>query len=107
MALDLYKYQPLNRQKHDIRLLKIENSAELAESTFALDELVKGGQTDKDNNLFTFIWNGRVPIRTSIQYVSLDDSLQYVALSYIWGDPSHKLPIIVDGAKVMVTKNLG
>jgi len=43
MALDLYKYQPLNRQKHDIRLLKIENSAELAESTFALDELVKGG----------------------------------------------------------------
>lgn len=37
---------------------------------------------------------------------SLDDEPFYVALSYVWGDPSITTPIIVNGESVWVTTNL-
>ena len=29
----------------------------------------------------------------------------YIALSYAWGDESNKLPIVVDGQRIMITRN--
>jgi len=38
--------------------------------------------------------------------VSLIDRLSYTALSYIWGDPNHRLSIYINGIQVSVTKSL-
>lgn len=35
-----------------------------------------------------------------------ESSTPYIALSYVWGDESNKMPIVVNGGRVMVTQNL-
>lgn len=46
------------------------------------------------------------PIECSLHVVSLQDSPEYQALSYTWGDPGIKGDIGVDGVRVRVTLNL-
>lgn len=46
------------------------------------------------------------PIECSLQVVSLQDSPEYQALSYTWGDPGVAEYICVDGVRVRVTVNL-
>ena len=41
-----------------------------------------------------------------LRHVSLDDDIQYTALSYVWGDPSVTRPINLDGYSFDVTTNL-
>jgi len=43
----------------------------------------------------------------SIETISLDDRREYACLSYVWGNPDRVSPIIVNGAVVNVTQNLG
>ncbi|TVY65373.1 Heterokaryon incompatibility protein 6, OR allele [Fusarium oxysporum f. sp. cubense] len=42
----------------------------------------------------------------ALSRVSLNQSPTYLALSYVWGDPSNTLPIVVEGLLVDVTVNL-
>jgi hypothetical protein len=42
-------------------------------------------------------------IRCSLHNANLDYLPQYNALSYVWGDANHTLPIIVDGIQWQVT----
>jgi Heterokaryon incompatibility protein (HET) len=46
------------------------------------------------------------PIRCRIQHARLQDSGEYVALSYTWGDPQQTRPIYLNEFKVEVTINL-
>ena len=46
------------------------------------------------------------PIVCNLIQTSLDDDCQYLALSYVWGDPSRTLPIQLDGQTFHVTENL-
>ncbi|KAK4458385.1 heterokaryon incompatibility protein-domain-containing protein [Cladorrhinum samala] len=46
-------------------------------------------------------------IRCNLKTVSLLDAPAFEALSYVWGDPSIKTNILVDGAPFPVTTNLG
>ena len=45
-------------------------------------------------------------IRCVLKHVSLDDSPGYAALSYVWGDPSIRVPILIDEHPFEVTENL-
>lgn len=46
------------------------------------------------------------PIVCNLIQTSLNDDCHYLALSYVWGDPSRTLPIQVDGQTFNVTENL-
>jgi hypothetical protein len=46
------------------------------------------------------------PISCIIVNTTLNHSPAYEALSYVWGDPSERLPILVDAAVMTVTTNL-
>jgi hypothetical protein len=46
------------------------------------------------------------PINCVLNTVSLTNHPQYTALSYVWGDPTDRLPIYIDGIFFSATKNL-
>jgi hypothetical protein len=46
------------------------------------------------------------PITCGLHVVSLSTKPEYKALSYVWGDAEDKLPILVCGEELMVTRNL-
>jgi hypothetical protein len=70
-------YRPLDGSRREIRPLTIQTST-------ALDS----------------------PIECSLEIVSLDDDIGYLALSYVWGDANVKENIVVNGFDVLVTTNL-
>lgn len=45
-------------------------------------------------------------IRCGLAHVSLFDSPIYDSVSYAWGDASYNVPIICDGARLAITRNL-
>jgi hypothetical protein len=71
-----FEYQPLNREKREIRLL----------------------------TLYPDAWNK--PISCSLQIVSLDDNPSYRALSYVWGNPKITHPILLHNQPFDATVNL-
>jgi hypothetical protein len=46
------------------------------------------------------------PVSCTLFHVSLEAKPAYIALSYTWGDTAHRVGILVNGATIMVTKNL-
>ena len=46
------------------------------------------------------------PIGCDLVYVLLDDRPKYVALSYVWGDPTETQPISLNGKAFNITSNL-
>ena len=42
----------------------------------------------------------------SLQTVSLDDHRQFEAVSYVWGDTSVKFPVVCDGKRLDIARNL-
>ena len=70
-------YRPLDRSRSEIRLLEIFPCRE------------------KD-----------ATISCGLQTVSLNDGPEYIALSYVWGDPNDTDDIILNGATATVTKSL-
>ncbi|KAK4445451.1 heterokaryon incompatibility protein-domain-containing protein [Podospora aff. communis PSN243] len=69
-------YRPLSPKRSEIRLLTLH--------------------PDQGNSI----------INTTLQVESLDEALDFEALSYVWGDASIRKPIVVDGSTMMVTTNL-
>ena len=69
-------YTPVNPRKREIRLVTIKS----------------GTQPE--------------PIRCNLSYVSLNDTPKYEALSYVWGAPSVRIPILLDEHPFGVTQNL-
>ncbi|KAH8655287.1 heterokaryon incompatibility protein-domain-containing protein [Xylariales sp. PMI_506] len=46
------------------------------------------------------------PVKCELWTAHLDEGPEYEALSYAWGDPSQRCPILLDGAVFQVTTNL-
>lgn len=72
----LFPYKPLDTARREIRLAYIAPASQDA------------------------------PIVCNLIHVSLNSDVQYLALSYVWGDPSRTLPIQLDGHTFQVTENL-
>lgn len=58
-----------------------------------------------DKHLQPFDNWGHIPSIT-VEIVTLDDDLDYHAISYVWGDANKTLPVLINGNPVMVTANL-
>ncbi len=41
-----------------------------------------------------------------LETVALESEPRYTALSYVWGDPSDRLPFILDNYRLLITRNL-
>lgn len=100
MATDYQGYRQLNPARKEIRLLRIFSGADCNPTINVrppLDDSMPGQEHQP-------------PIQPSIycstEYVSLDDSPLYLALSYVWGDPIACRPILLDGRTVSITSNL-
>lgn len=76
MLDDGYIYEPLDKSKREIRLLRILNGSE----------------------------DG--PVECSLHTASLDDDISFAALSYAWGDESIIKKILVNGQMKAVSSNL-
>ncbi|KAJ4353554.1 uncharacterized protein N0V89_005284 [Didymosphaeria variabile] len=77
-----FKYNPLNVERHEIRLLKLlspGSGPSLAKSAL---------------------------VNCTLEHVSLDENPKYQALSYVWGNPALTTPICVDGKVFQATFNL-
>lgn len=49
---------------------------------------------------------GSVPLKCTVHEADLDNLPKYIALSYVWGNPSFMELIYVNGAALLITKSL-
>ncbi|KAL1607978.1 Folylpolyglutamate synthetase [Paraconiothyrium brasiliense] len=77
-----FKYNPLNVERHEIRLLKLLSPG--------------SGPSPAKSAL----------VNCTLEHVSLDEIPEYQALSYVWGNPALTSPICVDGQIFEATFNL-
>jgi heterokaryon incompatibility protein (HET) len=82
MADRTHLYQHLNPSKRQIRLLEL---------------------VELDANAYP---NELIQVSCQLRVVSLDDFLEFIALSYVWGNPNITKPILLDGEVTYVTANL-
>ncbi|KAK4451984.1 heterokaryon incompatibility protein-domain-containing protein [Podospora aff. communis PSN243] len=80
--METYPYLPLRSEIAEIRLLSIGS----VPSEDTPDECAVGS--------------------LKLTHASLDSNPRFAALSYVWGDPTDKQIIAIDGRRVAVTKNL-
>ena len=102
-----YKYNPLDRTKREIRLVRIKGFVEV---TAFIRNPIASDLLERDD-VFRAMIEKDFPMQCSIEHASLDDKPPYIALSYTWGDPTNKKPIHVtneDGTvtTLQVTQNL-
>ncbi|KAH7024855.1 heterokaryon incompatibility protein-domain-containing protein [Microdochium trichocladiopsis] len=88
-------YSPLDPTRSQIRLLKFEPAST---STSSEHDQAVSKSPRKSQSLF-------LP-RCAMDVVSLDDGPAFVALSYVWGDPTETTPMTVNGVEVTITRNL-
>ncbi|KAF9636312.1 putative ankyrin and het domain-containing protein [Lasiodiplodia theobromae] len=82
-AEDGFRYSSLNPRHNEIRLIKLQPVPKSTDGA------------------------GYLPIIScTLRTASLEDELDYCALSYVWGDPSTTRPILIDGKAFHVTVNL-
>jgi hypothetical protein len=113
--LSPYRYRPLDKQRREIRLISILNAKEVLQDAYSRDNCTPGGVRGLEQHLpYGYIPMGTgviritpwVPIRCEIEHISLDQNPKYVAVSYTWGDPTRKRPLVVDNEFLEVTENL-
>jgi hypothetical protein len=75
-----YEYEALDPSKREIRLVEIQPTAD---------------------------WTSSAPVECLIFKGPLDDAPPFFALSYCWGDPANRVPILLNGFEFPVTVNLG
>lgn len=94
-----FEYSSLDPLKREIRILR-----PLLQSRSDKDETAARMQT---NEIITdIIVDPDLSLQLELLVVFLDESPQYTALSYVWGDPSDPRPILVNGSTFMATQNL-
>jgi hypothetical protein len=77
MSLPLYEYEPLDQERHEIRLVNLYPATEFS-----------------------------APVQCSILKTTLKTPLTFYALSYCWGDKTHSPTIKLEGTSLSVTVNL-
>lgn len=78
--LPVYGYRPLNNEARDIRLLVLQRRQ----------------QKERENST----------LRCHIRHTSLEDAMQFEALSYVWGETTDKATAHIDGRPHPITQNL-
>jgi len=89
---DKMEYTPLEHDKDQIRLLTLAPRKKSRRLSKFLSSM-------KPNKI-------SAKIECSLELASFEESPDYEALSYVWGDKTDTLDIIVDGKRSPVTKNL-
>jgi hypothetical protein len=88
-------YQPLDANKRQIRLLTIYSYRPKDRAALYRLDLA---QVDRIAKRDTFV--------CTLKTVYLDDGVMYDALSYVWGDPDDRVPIIVNDGIFLATRSL-
>jgi hypothetical protein len=86
-----YKHQTLNKDKKEIRLIRIVNRFTFEDFLFTPEGLRKS-EEDPDfrvDNERTFV------VKAAIEEYPLESAPPYVALSYMWGDATVKRPVFM------------
>ena len=120
--MEEYPYQPLNNKLGQIRLLHL-----LPKRT---DSTTTRGRSDKvwianpADNSASVSFNESIdklkandgqygnqlePLQTCVgrlEIVALENEPRYTALSYVWGDPSDRVPFVLDNHRLLITRNL-
>jgi Heterokaryon incompatibility protein (HET) len=90
-----YASMPIDPAKHEIRLLDIQPRG--GDSSNIAPDLQTSISTDER-------WHPRV--QCSMRRACLDDSPEYIALSYAWGNPNDMCLILLDNMEFSVRVNL-
>jgi hypothetical protein len=101
-----YTYRSLDQSRREIRLVDILN---LEDTLFVTNTIESDPELHGNPDRVRAI-EFDIPIRCSINHVSLEDKPVYAALSYCWGDASNKRRIIIEEGEseyeLLVTENL-
>jgi hypothetical protein len=87
-----YTYSPLDESKRQIRLLHILPAARSSNSANQGQENLTTTHVDD--------------IHCTFSVVSLNDHVEYEALSYVWGDTNDRITIYIHGHPSKITRNL-
>ncbi|CAH0027199.1 unnamed protein product [Clonostachys rhizophaga] len=82
----MFTYDPLQEKNCEIRLVRLDSS------TFEADNLDDAAEPET--------------ISLEMRHVSMNDEIEYAALSYTWGNPHDTEDIFVKGTPFPVTRNL-
>ena len=120
--MEKYPYQPLDSNLGQIRLLHllpkrrdstttqgrsdevwIKTSADRSACVLFDESIDKLKANDGQHS------NGSESLQTCLgrlETVALENEPRYTALSYVWGDPSDRLPFVLDSHRLLITRNL-
>jgi hypothetical protein len=102
-----YEYRPLDRSASEIRLVAFLPYRDLSLSVKLDDYLPEDESEEKRMTVDrTLAQYNRPLLHCHIEHVSLNEKPRYSALSYVWGDTSHRMALIVDGCVLLITENL-
>ncbi|VUC25526.1 unnamed protein product [Clonostachys rosea] len=82
----MFTYDPIEEKNREIRLVRLDSS------TFAVDIPDDAAEPET--------------VSLEMRHVSMNDEVEYAALSYTWGDPQDTEQITVHGTPFPVTRNL-
>ncbi|KAK7222623.1 hypothetical protein V2G26_010626 [Clonostachys chloroleuca] len=82
----MFTYDPLQENNREIRLVRLDSS------TFEADGPDDAAEPET--------------ISLEMRHVSMNDEIEYAALSYTWGNPQNTEEIVVKGTPFNVTRNL-
>ncbi|KAJ4987096.1 nol1 nop2 sun family protein [Stagonosporopsis vannaccii] len=104
-----YTYTPLDASKRQIRLLHLLPATSTRDSKACDDhgnDIARPASGPQNNGSDQGDIKYTVEIHCTFSLVSLDDALEYEALSYFWGDQTDLTTIFLDGHPVLITRNL-
>lgn len=119
--MDKYPYQPLDSKFGHIRLLHLlPKRLGTRTARGRSDEVWTNTSTDRSAHVplesidelrandGQFINKSEI-LQTclgTLETVALEDEPRYTALSYVWGDPSDRVPFVLDNHRLLITRNL-
>ena len=122
LDMETYPYQSLNSKLGQIRLLHLFpkrtdsttargksdevwiNASADRSACVLLDESVDKVKTN--DGQFSKESESLQTCLGKLETVALEDEPRYTALSYVWGDPSDRVPFVLDNHRIPITRNL-
>ncbi|KAG4435095.1 hypothetical protein IFR05_009422 [Cadophora sp. M221] len=92
-----FQYTPLDSSKNEIRVLR----PVLQPDQHSGSRCPEAGDPD-----YSITVEPDLSLEFELVTVSLDDKLDFTALSYVWGDPAGVSPVQINGWELLVTRNL-
>lgn len=93
----LFNYSALDPTKSEIRVLR---------PVLQVDQHPTSQRSEAGDPDYSIIVMPDLSLEFELVTVSLEDNLDFTALSYVWGDPAGVSPVQVNGQEFLVAKNL-